>query len=114
MTEPQAEQGQAAADPREKEKQRRSEQEAAAVAMTAWRPTPTQEECDLVAMGVPISQIKRADDGSGPDPHEVARREHWPKKREDRAPEPERTREAEHTREMRPAERRPERGYETR
>lgn len=111
MTEPHE---QAAPDPREKDKQFRAEQEAAAIAMNAWRPTPTQEECDLVAMGVPIDQVGHKDDGSGPDPHEVARREQWPKKREERGPEPERTREAEHTREMRPAERRPEHGYETR
>jgi hypothetical protein len=116
MTEPHE---QAAADPREKDKQRRSEQEAAAIAMNAWRPTPTQEECDLVAMGVPIDEVGHKDDGSGPDPHEVARREHWPKKREEGAPEPhtherELTREGEHTREMRPGERKPERGYETR
>ena len=30
------------------------------------KPTPTQEECDLAKLGVPI---ELADDGSGPDPH---------------------------------------------
>jgi hypothetical protein len=110
MTEPHE---QAAADPREKDKQRRSEQEAAAIAMNAWRPTPTQEECDLVAMGVPIGKVKHAEDGSPPDQHEVARREHWPKPREEGAPH-ERAREGEQTRDIRPAERKPERGYETR
>ena len=106
MTEPHE---QAAPDPREKDKQFRAEQEAAAIAMTAWRPTPTQEECDLVAMGVPISKVPKADDGSGLDPHEVARQEQWPKKKEEGAPAPE-----PHTRDIRPAERKPERGYETR
>lgn len=104
--EPQAGQ---APDPREKDKALRAEQEAAASARANWRPTPTQEEADLVAMGVPVDQVGHKDDGSGPDPHEVARQEQWPKKREDGAPAPE-----PHTRDIRPAERKPERGYETR
>jgi hypothetical protein len=33
------------------------------------RPTPTAEECDLIAMGLPISKVGHADDGSGPDPY---------------------------------------------
>ena len=31
------------------------------------KPTPTQEECDLAASGVPVTEHE--DDGSGPDPN---------------------------------------------
>jgi hypothetical protein len=58
-----------------------------------WRPTPTQEENDLAALGVPGDQIPKRDDGSGPDKH-VERNQ-------------------EVTREIRP-KKRPEGGYETR
>jgi hypothetical protein len=57
------------------------------------KPTPTQEEADLRAMGVPHGEVGHADDGSGPDPHVERNKER--------------------TREMRP-ERKPGQGYETR
>jgi hypothetical protein len=57
----------------------RAEQAAAQAARAKWTPTPTQEECDLVAMGASIDEVGHADDGSGPDPHQT--RAMWPAKR---------------------------------
>jgi hypothetical protein len=75
-----------------------------------WKPTPTQEECDLVAMGVPVDKVGHAPSGAGPDPHYERSRAMWPaRKHGEGAPD-----EGEHTREMRPAERKPGAGYETR
>lgn len=39
------------------------------------RPTPTQEEADLKALGVPADEIVKQPDGSGPDPHVEKNRE---------------------------------------
>jgi hypothetical protein len=44
------------------------------------KPTPTQEENDLSALGVPHGEVSHADDGSGPDPHVEKNRALWPKK----------------------------------
>lgn len=69
-----------------KESAARAEQAAKMKARDNWHATPTQEECDLAALGVPVD---KKDDGSGPDRH------------------------YEQSRAMRPA-RKPEGGYETR
>ena len=47
------------------------------------KPTPTQEENDLAALGVPHGERSHADDGSGPDPHVERKgttRAMWPEK----------------------------------
>jgi hypothetical protein len=62
----------------EKDKETRAQQAAEIEARNNWRPTPTQEEADLVAMGVPVDQVGHKDDGSGPDPHTRAM---WPAKK---------------------------------
>jgi hypothetical protein len=64
-----------------------------------WKPTPTTEELNLVALGVDIDTVGLKEDGSGPDPHEENRRAQWPGH-------------ATKTRDMKPA--RSDRGYETR
>jgi hypothetical protein len=45
---------------------------AAAAARANWRATPTQEENDMAALGVPVD--RKQDDGSGPDPHSAPER----------------------------------------
>jgi hypothetical protein len=94
---------QAAKDRLAAEAERRAKQSAEMQARNKWRPTPTQEECDLVAMGFTIDQVGKADDGSGPDPHEEHRRTMWPGHQ---------SKEHEQTRDMKPA--RHGVGYETR
>lgn len=80
----------------------RAEQVAAQAERANWKPTPTTEECNLVAMGLSVTEVGHAPDGSPPDPNAQARAI-WPARRG-----PDET-----TREMRPAEP-AERGYETR
>jgi hypothetical protein len=62
-----------------------------------WRPTPTQEENDLIAMGLPVDEVRHADSGAPPDKY--ATRNMRPNVPEDR-------------RDLQPAEHRS--GYETR
>jgi hypothetical protein len=40
-----------------------------------WRPTPSQEECDLAAAGVPNNEIEKVPDGSPLDKHVERNRE---------------------------------------
>ena len=42
-----------------------------------WKPTPTQEENDLVAMGVLANEVGKRDNGSVSDPHVERAREQW-------------------------------------
>jgi hypothetical protein len=91
---------QAAQDKLAQAKAQRAEQTQALRARGKWRPTPTQEECDLVAMGCSVDEVGHAPDGSPPDPYST--RNMWP--RQGSVPE--------ETREMQPAQR--EGGYQTR
>jgi hypothetical protein len=92
----------AARDKLAKAGEAQAERAAQAAERAKWRPTPTQEECDLVAMGASIDEVGHADDGSGPDPYAQTRV--WKRPADDGAPE--------QTREMRPAAKTG--GYETR
>jgi hypothetical protein len=79
----------------------RAEQAQAQEARGKWKPTPTQEENDLVAMGVPVTAVGHQPDGSPPDPYATRTM------RPGRTDEPEDNR-----RTMEPAPH--ERGYQTR
>jgi len=57
----------AARDTLAKQNTARAEQTEAAKARHNWHATPTQEEIDLAALGVPVDAIAKRDDGSGPD-----------------------------------------------
>lgn len=63
-----------------KQNEARAEQAEKMKARDKWHATPTQEECDLAALGVPVDQVGKKDDGSGPDPH-AQTRAMWPAKR---------------------------------
>jgi hypothetical protein len=56
-----------------KDGEARKKQAEAAHARDGWKPTPTQEENDLAALGVPAIEIQKRDDGSGPDPFATTR-----------------------------------------
>jgi hypothetical protein len=103
-------QEQAARDKLAKGNEAREKAQAEMAKRANWKPTPTQEECDLVAMGVPVDKVGHAPSGAGPDPHYERSRAMWPAARKAAEGAPE----GEHTREMRPAERKPGLGYETR
>jgi hypothetical protein len=68
----------AARDQLAKQTETRAEQAEKMKARDNWHPTPTQEECDLAALGVPVDNKK--DDGSGPDLY-AQTRAMWPAKR---------------------------------
>jgi hypothetical protein len=60
--------------------ERRAKRDEAIKARGKWRPTPTQEENDLAALGVPGDEIPKTPSGAPPDKHEEARRDMWPKR----------------------------------
>jgi hypothetical protein len=61
--------------------ERRKARDQAIKARRGWKPTPSQEEADLVAMGVPTGEVPKQPDGSPEDPHEANRRAMWPAKK---------------------------------
>jgi hypothetical protein len=71
-------QEQAARDKLAKATEARTEQAERMAARGKWKPTPTQEECDLVAMGVPVDKVGHAPSGAGPDPNYEHSRAMWP------------------------------------
>jgi hypothetical protein len=87
----------AARDKLAKNTEARQKQQAEMEKRANAKPTPSTEELNLVALGVDIDTVGRADDGSGPDPHEENRRAMFGVGK---------------TRDMKPA--RHDRGYETR
>jgi hypothetical protein len=101
-------QEQAARDKLAKGNEAREKAQAEMAKRGNWKPTPSQEECDLVAMGVPVDKVGHAPSGAGPDPHYERSRAMWPARKGEAAAE------GEHTRDMRAAERKPGAGYETR
>jgi hypothetical protein len=60
--------------------ERRAKRDEAIRARGTWRPTPTQEENDLAALGVPHDEIKKEPSGAPPDPGHESNRAMWPKK----------------------------------
>jgi hypothetical protein len=80
--------------------ERRAKRDEAIKARQTGKPTPTQEENDLKALGVSIDEIPKQPSGAPPDKHEEARRAQWKADEERR-------------RDMRPKSR-PGGGYETR
>jgi hypothetical protein len=60
--------------------ERRAKRDEAIKARQGSRPTPTQEENDLKALGVPIDENPKQPSGAPPDKHEEARRSMWPKR----------------------------------
>jgi hypothetical protein len=61
-----------------KENEARAAQAEKMAARAKWKPTPTTEECDLVAMGVPVDKVGHAPSGAGPDPNYERSRAMWP------------------------------------
>ena len=57
----------------EREARDKASKASAKEGVAASTPTPTQEENDLAASGVPVTE--HADDGSGPDPHTAQAKE---------------------------------------
>ena len=55
--------------------ERRAQRDEAIRKRGTWRPTPTQEENDLAALGVPHDEIKKEPSGAPPDPATEANRE---------------------------------------
>lgn len=55
--------------------ERRAERDKAIRDHKTTRPTPTQEEADLAALGVPHGEIKKQPTGAGPDRHVERNRE---------------------------------------
>jgi hypothetical protein len=80
--------------------QARAEQTQRMLERDNWRPTPTQEENDLIAMGLPVDEVGHAPSGAPPD------------RFQSRTPWQHQTSVPEETREMTPARR--EGGYQTR
>jgi hypothetical protein len=60
--------------------EKRAKRDEAIAKRRNWKPTPSQEESDLLAMGVPADEIPKRGDGSGPDPHVDRARAMWPKR----------------------------------
>jgi hypothetical protein len=60
--------------------ERRAKRDEAARQRATWRPTPTQEENDLKALGVPVDEIKKEPNGSPPDPATESNRAMWPRR----------------------------------
>ena len=60
--------------------ERRAQRDEAIRKRGTYRPTPSQEENDLAALGVPIDEIKKEPSGAPPDPGDESNRAMWPKK----------------------------------
>jgi hypothetical protein len=60
--------------------ERRAKREEAIRKRGTWRPTPTQEENDLAALGVPHDEIKKEPSGAPSDPGYESNRALWPKR----------------------------------
>jgi hypothetical protein len=60
--------------------ERRAKRDEAIKARGTYRPTPTQEENDLKALGVPIDENPKQSSGAPPDKREETRRAMWPKR----------------------------------
>ena len=60
--------------------ERRAQRDEAIRKRGTWRPTPTQEENDLAALGVPHDEIKKEPSGAPPDPGAESNRAMWPRR----------------------------------
>ena len=66
--------------------ERRAERDEAIAKRRTGRPTPTQEEADLAALGVPHGERGHADSGAGPDPVVEGNKERMREMRPERDP----------------------------